>query len=141
MKKIVFAILGVSLLLVSSAWAQTPVYKPAKSVDHSEQTIQLSGSVVEPTSEMWFYQQERKDRLDTKLAIRRREMLKGIQRRQRIAAMRWFGFSNQRPTVSPDPINGYYSPFWAGNNPLSPYMWSGCGYTTVVVRPNATTSR
>ena len=145
MKKFVCAIFVVSLLLASPAFAQETVVpptptleKPTCSVEAPNQTIMLSGSTIEPTASMWFYQQERKDLLNPKLAVQRREAIRGMQRRQRIAARKWFGYSNMRPMANPDPYNGgYYSPFWAGNNRLAPYMWSGCGYSTVAILPGA----
>lgn len=147
MKKFIFTIIGVGLLLASPALAQevveTPpasepkmVVQPACSTEAPNQTIMLSGSTLEPTAAMWFYQQERRDLLNPKLAVQRLEAIKGMQRRQRIAARKWFGYSNLRPRANPDPINGYYSPSWGGNNRLAPYMWSGCGYSTVILRPN-----
>lgn len=145
MKKFVFAILGLGLLITSPLFAQEPISTPGEEVGPApasysrgevpEQIVSLSQSVVEPTTEMWFYQQEKRDRLDPSLAVRRNAEYKAAQRRYRLAAMRWFGYSNLRPAASPDPINGYYSPFWAGNNQLSPYMWSGNGHATVVAQP------
>lgn len=143
MKSFVFAVIGLGLLLASPAIAQETVVTPAATCPTCNEaectcpqpTIVASQSIIEPTSEMWFYEQERRDRLDPALALRRIAEAKAAQRRARLAAMKWFGYSNLRPTVSPDPVNGYYSPFWAGNNRLSPYMWSGYGHSTVVVRP------
>ena len=143
MKSFVFAVIGLGLLLASPALAQETVVAPPATCPTCHEaecicpqpTITLSQSIIEPTSEMWFYEQERRDRLNPALTLRRIAETKAAQRRARLAAMKWFGYSNLRPTVSPDPINGYYSPFWAGNNRLAPYMWSGYGHSTVVIRP------
>ena len=44
----------------------------------------------------------------------------------RLATMRWFGYSNSRPRVSPDPVN-VYPPSWASNTPLQPNRWQATG--------------
>ena len=95
----------------------------------------LSAGTVPATAEMWFYEQQLREYLNPKLAVRRKAEFQAKQRRQRIAAMRWFGFSNQRPTASPDPFNGDYSPSWTGANVLHPFRWNGCGYTGGVYYP------
>ena len=94
-------------------------------------SVSSAGSVT-ATPEMWFYEQQLREYLSPKLAVRRKAEFKSQQRNQRIAAMRWFGFSNIRPTASPDPFNGDYSPCWTGADVLHPFRWSGCGYAADV---------
>ena len=59
---------------------------------------------LKPTEEMWFYQQAMRQYQNPKLAVRRAAELRGQQRRQRLAAMEWFGLSNARPRASSDPV-------------------------------------
>ena len=92
----------------------------------------LSAGTVPATAEMWFYEQQLREYLDPKLAVRRKAEFKAKQRAQRLAASRWFGFSNLRPTASPDPFNGDYSPSWTGADVLHPFRWNGCGYAAGV---------
>ena len=92
----------------------------------------LSAGTVPATAEMWFYEQQLREYLNPKLAVRRKAEFQARQRSHRLAAMRWFGFSNLRPTTSPDPFNGDYSPSWTGADVLHPFRWNGCGYTGVV---------
>ena len=92
----------------------------------------LSAGTVPATAEMWFYEQQLREYLNPKLAVRRKAEFKSKQRNQRLAASRWFGFSNLRPTASPDPFNGDYSPSWTGADVLHPYRWNGCGYAAGV---------
>ena len=97
--------------------------------------IAVSPGQMPPTPEMWFYEQQLREYLDPGMAVRRNAEFRANQRRGRMAARKWFGFSNSRPTASPDPYNGEYSPSWDGNNNLYPSRWSGYGRSTVVLRP------
>lgn len=121
-----FAILP-AVLLCSSATAQDPE-KLQQARNQSQQTDQ-----VQQTEDMWFYLQELRRYNDPRMAIRRREALKARQRRQRIAAMKWYGYSQSRPTANPMPLTGYYSPMWAGNG-SDPYLWIGNAYVTTALR-------
>jgi hypothetical protein len=78
------------------------------------------------TPEMWYYMQEQRRYDDPKQAIRRKAEEKAAQRRDRIAALKWYGMSNSRPTASALPFYGTYSPSWVGNS-WNPYHWHG-GY-------------
>ncbi len=92
-----------------------------------------AGDQVAQTEDMWFYLQELRRYDDPMMAVRRKAELKGKQRRQRLAAMKWFGYSQSRPTANPTPIMGYYSPMWSGNG-SDPYLWIGNAYVTTAVR-------
>jgi len=97
--------------------------------------LTVSPGQVTPTPEMWFYEQYRRDREDPKLAVRRKAQFLAEQRRRRITAMKWFGFSNQRPQAGSDPYHGSYSPVWESNNGRYPFSWNGIGPSWVIVRP------
>jgi hypothetical protein len=98
--------------------------------------VAVSSGMIEPTPEMWLYEQQLREYLDPAMAVRRNAEFRAAQRQHRIAALKWFGFSNQRPSASPDPYNGEYSPAWVGNNGLYPYRWiGGSGYPWVALRP------
>ena len=77
---------------------------------------------VEPTPEMWFYSQERERYLDPKEAVRRKAEFRAQQRQQRIATMKAYGMSKQRPLVTYTPFHTYYSVFtnrgWITTRPL-----------------------
>jgi len=122
----VFAVLGAAPLM-----AQAPSNTPVKNTNAAADNF--SG-----TPEMWFYQQYQRDYLDPKMAVRRNAEFARAQRQRRLAAMRWFGFSNQRPSVISDPYHGgTWSPTWSGNNTLYPYRWQAFGHSSVVVVPRA----
>jgi hypothetical protein len=101
-----------------------------------QSNVTVSSGLVEPTPEMWLYEQQLREYLDPGMAVRRNAEFRAAQRRHRMASLKWFGLSNQRPSASPDPYNGEYSPAWVGNNGLYPYRWSGGeGRPWVVLRP------
>jgi len=85
------------------------------------------------TPEMWLYSQELNRHDDPAQAVRRKAELRGAQRMQRIAAMKWFGFSNARPQASTAPMMGVYSPAWIGNG-YDRYDWIGVSSPTTTVR-------
>jgi hypothetical protein len=88
------------------------------------------------TPEMWFYLEQQRRFDDPKMAIRRNAEIRATQRRQRIAAMKWFGLSNQRPRVNPTPWFGDYSPTWVAGL-WEPYRWVGgrAGAIVTVIEP------
>ena len=85
------------------------------------------------TPEMWLYSQELNRHDDPAQAVRRKAELRGAQRRQRIAAMKWFGLSNARPQASTVPMMGVYSPTWVGNG-YDRYDWMGVSWPATAVR-------
>ena len=128
MKRLIlgFAILPVMLICsVVAAQDLDKLQKPGDEVGLDDQVAQ--------TEDMWFYLQELRRYDDPQMAIRRKAELKGQQRRQRLAAMKWFGWSQSRPTANPTPIMGYYSPMWVGNG-SDPNLWIGNAYVTTAVR-------
>ena len=96
---------------------------------------------VRATPEMWFYEQYQREYLDPKMAVRRNAEQRAAQRRQRMAALKWFGFSNQRPQAGPEPFHGEWSPVWTSNNGAYPYRWGGSGWPGMVGRPSVVWSR
>jgi len=88
---------------------------------------------VAQTEDMWFYLQELRRYDDPQAVIRRKAERKGEQRRQRLAAMKWYGWSQSRPTASSTPWTGVYSPSWVGNG-ADPYQWVGNAYVTSAIR-------
>lgn len=122
------------LLMAAPALAQAP----------AEGDIQFSRTIsvgeVTPTPEMWFYQQYVDQYEDPKVAVRNKAEQRSAQRRGRIAARRWFGFSNIRPKAGTDVIHGDYSPSWSSGVSNYPFRWTGYGAAAVVVRPTRTTS-
>jgi hypothetical protein len=92
----------------------------------------LSPGEIQATPEMWFYEQERLFYADPKNAVRANAEFRAYQRARRLAALRWYGFSNSRPLANPDPIHGIYSPRWVGNGYI-PSHWIGGGGSTVII--------
>jgi hypothetical protein len=86
-----------------------------------------------PTPEMWFYEQERRRLEDPQNIVRAAAQQKAAERQHRLAAMAWFGYSNARPSASPDTLNGNYSPRWISNGYM-PGQWVGAGSPTIILQ-------
>lgn len=88
------------------------------------------------TPEMWLYQQEMERYDDPAEAVRRKAVFVSQQRQLRLAAMKWYGLSNSRPTVSPTPWWGQYSPAWIYGSSRT-FAWPRFprSATTVIVEP------
>jgi hypothetical protein len=101
---------------------------------HTVAPQSFSMGELAPTPEMWFYEQWRRQREDPKVAVRLNAEFQHRQRQRRMAALAWFGFSNSRPTASPTPLMGSYSPAWRSNT-RDPYQWAGVGQAQTVILP------
>lgn len=100
--------------------------------DRKEADAQAELVPAQVTPEMWIYSQEMKRYEDPQLALRRKAELKAAQRASRLAAMKWFGFSNARPQANPVPFMSVYSPTWTGNG-YDRYDWVGARWPTGTV--------
>ena len=96
----------------------------------------LSPGELTPTPEMWFYDQERREHLDAKNAVRAKAEFRTGQRERRIASRQWYGMSNSRPQAGSDPYHSDYSPHWTSGNAMHPFRWNGAT-PAVVIRPTA----
>lgn len=121
-----------ALLAASIACADDPEpsrIRPAALVPAAPAQPQMSITIASPgqvqaTPDMWFYQQElaRYNEPNPKTLVRIEAEQKSAQRRARIAAMQWYGYSNSRPTSGIDPVDGPLSPQWIGNG-YNSYYW------------------
>jgi hypothetical protein len=91
----------------------------------------ISPGEIAATPEMWFYEQAIHRYDDPKNAVRAAAEFKANQRRARIAAMDWYGYSNLRPASGIDPFAGPLSPQWIGNG-YYPNTWVAPAHTTTV---------
>ncbi|REK13035.1 MAG: hypothetical protein DWQ37_10450 [Planctomycetota bacterium] len=123
-----FASLPLTLVLAAVAC-------PCLAQEPRPDRVAQAPTTVVKTPEMWIYEQERIRYEDPAMAVRRRAELRGAQRAARLAAMKWYGISNSRPTVSPTPwLNSSYAPFW-GSNTYDPNRWRAYTSPTVVMQP------
>jgi len=90
-----------------------------------------------PTPEMWFYEQDLRQYRDPKVAVRNHAEFRADQRERRINAMKWFGFSNQRPRAGVDAVHSDYSPCWSSGNVNYPFRWQGTAGSAIVLRPDS----
>jgi hypothetical protein len=107
----------------SVARPESKTQRAARDLDY----LTLSPGEVQATPEMWFYEQSLRQYKDSNMAVRRAAEYRAAQRERRIESRRWYGLSNSRPTASPDPLNGDYSPGWSSNT-YYPSRWVGIGY-------------
>lgn len=130
MKKLTLAMLAV-LAIAATAGAQNPRVRRNTSRPTDPQ---ISLGELTPTPQMWMYEQQRRDHLDPKLARRRRAEFVAAQRHRRMAARKWFGFSNSRPVASHTPFTGEYSPAWRSNGyiPFNFKAYGGPDPTVIV---------
>jgi hypothetical protein len=110
-------------ILMTDATAQD-----AFAPQEKESTFGVPGvtGTVPMSPEMWLYLHEEQREEDPQVIVRRKAQEKSVARRNRIAAMRWFGFSASRPRANPTPWTGQYSPVWVGNGSI-PSQWRGTG--------------
>jgi len=120
--------------IVGTAQAQGPAAVSHDLRRDATPPVTQTPAAINPTPEMWFYEQERTRYEDPKGAVRRKAELRSAQRANRIASLKWYGMSNSRPAVSTVPYFGTYSPTWTAPG-LDPYRWRASAPTTVVVRP------
>ncbi len=137
MTRLAIALCALSVFAVAPAMAQnrSPLPPPLPNHVAPSSPLAISPGEVTATPEMWFYQQELEQYHDPKLAVRRKAEFRAEQRQRRMAALKWFGFSNQRPTAGVDCLHGDYSPAWTANNSHYPFRWSGYGQPWVAAVP------
>ena len=124
------------LFLVAPAEAQSPQKQG------SSPGLSISAGELKATPEMWFYEQSLRQYNDPKWVIRQKAEYRTAERLRRMAALKWYGFSNGRPTAGVDPIHGDYGPHWTSGNVCEPFRWSAGGAPTIVViSANRTTRR
>ena len=84
-------------LATTSAWAQEPP---------------IVGDAPAASGEESYYYEPAPERAPTPSLAVQKAQLRGAQRMARLEAMRWYGFSNSRPTASAIPWTTMYSPAW-----------------------------
>ena|GEM_PF-912880 len=130
-----FVAVSFNLLAVAVANAQNPmaatsagrtpmVPKTEHVAPASHESQVVSSGELTPTPEMWFYEQERRRWDDPQILVRTAAQERAADRHGRMAAMAWYGMSNARPNVSPDPYDNPYAPHWRSNG-YQPAEWIG----------------
>lgn len=128
---------AVVVMIASQLYAKQPDSLRVAAKDNSTTSIPLrvaSPGEVPATPEMWFYEQQIQRQDDPAVAFRAISAQKAADRRARLAAMKWYGFSNSRPQAGIDVVHGLYSPQWIGNG-YQPNSWVGPAATATVIVP------
>jgi len=135
MKLFALSVCAVALLGTQVAMAQNSGPAGESRVEQEEPWNHTSVGQVDPTPEMWFYEQYQKQYDDPQRSVREKAEFRTVQRQRRLAARRWFGLSNARPQASSDPFNGGdYSARWTSNNGYYPSRWTAWGGGWIVPR-------
>jgi hypothetical protein len=92
---------------------------------------------ITPTPEMWFYEQHMRNYSDPRFGVRQNAEYRAAQRRYRLAAQKWFGISNSRPTVNPTPTHTSYSASWTANS-YDPNRWTASAFPGVIYHAKRT---
>lgn len=95
------------------------------------QHVPLSLGALQPTTEMWFYEQMRQDYNNPALQVRRNSERAAAERKARIASMEWYGMSNSRPMAYTTPHMYHYSPTWTGGR--REWSWTGPSSSPIVI--------
>lgn len=120
------ALAALTLSFASTAAAQQP------RGSESESTPPISLGELQPTAQMWFYEQAMQQYHDPKASVRAKAEFRAAQRQRRLASSKWFGISNARPMASTTPTMGTYSPVWTSGN-WDPSQWYGTQSSPIVV--------
>lgn len=117
--------IGSFLFVLFASTSFVTAQDSASAKEESAQSTFDFPSNVNVTPEMWMYMHEYRRQQDPKVAIRKKAEFRAQQRRNRIEAQKWFGYSKLRPTASAIPhYSNSHGTRWTGL-PWSPYQWSG----------------
>ncbi len=111
-----------TLVLFCASLALAQEGKSGESIPGQERAPAISPEMYAHLQELRRYDSPKENAI-------RAAMVKAEQRRARLAAQQWYGYSNLRPTVNPIPFMGSYSPQWAGNGVNENY-WYDANYTS-----------
>ena len=119
-----FTVAFASLVLLASA---APV--------GADEDAAVDSTTVTSTEEAWHYRSPM-PRAATPSLAKQKAALRGQQRMARLDAMRWYGFSNSRPTASGMPWTTMYSPAWQmpGGRP---FAWYASSRPIVIINGSA----
>lgn len=125
MKKILIggfraALLTALTLTASTALAQGAEQPPAEPADQAAST-----------GEDWSYRPAT-ERERTPTVSQQKAMARGAQRMARLEALRWYGFSNSRPTATAIAWTSMYSPAWQQPGGR-PFAWHSSSRPIVVI--------
>lgn len=130
-----FCMALVAMLVLGGTLAPAAGPSNQDSLYSQQPPLSIATSPVTPTPEMWFYQQYVNQYQDPQTMVRKNAEYAASQRQARLAARRWFGFSNLRPTTNIDFLHSPApSPVWSSRSANYPFRWSTAPFTTLVLR-------
>ncbi|MBX7167620.1 MAG: hypothetical protein K1X74_14920 [Pirellulales bacterium] len=109
--------IGALMLLLVPGLARAQESEPAPASAGSPViSPPISLGELQPTPEMWFYQEMIRRNDDPKVAVRQRAARSAQARQNRIESRRWFGLSNSRPAANPTPSTSRYAHGWVSGS-------------------------
>ena len=109
-------------MVLSAASAQGQDFEPV-TLDDPKPAVEKQYTL---TPEMYRYLSDLQRYGGPTDVTRQRAMQAAEARKQRLAAMKWYGHSNSRPMAAATPFMGDYSPRWSSNS-TNPYEWRDRG--------------
>jgi len=124
MRRLLLAMsLSATCLTASVALAQNPVRPSGGAAARPDTVSSVRTGEVQATPEMWFYEQQMNRYNNPQEMVRQNAAFDAAQRKQRLTAMKWYGFSNSRPMVNPTPFGATYGQTWTSAT-VKPYSWA-----------------
>lgn len=102
--------------------------EPAKIAAPKEHTL---------TPEMYRYLSDLQRYGGPQDLVRQRAIREADQRKDRLNAMRWYGYSNSRPMAAATPFTSSYGPRWTGNVRGQPMQWRDLGHYQTYITSQA----
>ncbi|HYO23637.1 MAG TPA: hypothetical protein VEQ85_01680 [Lacipirellulaceae bacterium] len=117
---------ALALALTVATWSAAAAQQPAPPAEPRA----LSGTSA---GDAWYYRPA-PERDHEPTVAQQKAMARGAQRMARLEALRWYGFSNSRPTASAMAWTTMYSPAWQTPGGR-PFAWHVSQRPTVIVTP------
>jgi hypothetical protein len=113
-------------------WIQALVLAFAMGCGATAYAADRPASPAEAAADDWYYNSETPQPLTPRQMQQQKSQIVAAQRMSRLAAMRWYGMSNERPTATATPFSGVYSPAWQmpGGRP---FAWYGASRPTYII--------
>lgn len=105
----------------------------AQEIKFVPENVDPPGKVVAPkehtlTPEMYRYLSDLQRYGGPQDLTRQRAQREADLRKERLNAMRWYGYSNSRPYAAATPFTSSYGPRWTGNVRGNPMLWRDLGH-------------
>ncbi len=125
MKRLACSLSMLVALYCSAACAQEIKFVP-EAVDPPTKLAEPKEHTLTP--EMYRYLSDLQRYGGPQDLTRQRAQREADLRKERLNAMRWYGYSNSRPMAAATPFTSSYGPRWTGNVRGNPMLWRDLGH-------------